>query len=91
LLVSSVSFQRMPVSRIAITTSGSPVEYFQAESARMPEICAHSGSPSEVLTSRPCWSSCEQSSYSVAAVAWGPSSSFAESGLKPNSPYCSWV
>src|SRR5215207_2558437 len=80
----------MPVSRIATATRGSPAEYFQAVSARTPEICEQRGSPAASLASRPCASSCEQSTYRVAPTEWGtPGASFAESGLKPNEPYCS--
>src|SRR5215207_8296309 len=78
----------MPVSRIATATRGSPAEYFQAVSARTPEICEQRGSPAASLASRPCASSCEQPTYRVAPTEWGtPGASFAESGLKPNEPY----
>ena len=71
-------------------TSGLPVEYFQALSARTPAICAHCGSPAATLAARPGPSSCEQSEYWVAPTECGTSGTwFAESGLKPKAPNCS--
>src|SRR5581483_701124 len=77
-------------SRIATDTLGSPAEYFQAVSARTPEICAQRGSPAAWFASRPCASSCEQLTYRVAPTECGAfGASLAESGLKPKEPYCS--
>ncbi len=36
-----------------MTVSGSPVEYFQAVSARIPAIWAHCGSPAATFAARP--------------------------------------
>src|ERR671916_716795 len=54
---SSRSCHSIPVSRIAIVVSGLPVSYFQAVSARTPEIIEHAGSPAATLAALPCASS----------------------------------